>query len=82
MTVVMARVDAKHVLELAAAEDEQAVEALATDAADLVAPFRPTLRVRLSPRRFEPPDGFMHPTRFAVDAQHVERHERQRRGRA
>jgi hypothetical protein len=34
MLVVMARVDAKHVLELAAAEDEQAVEALATHAAD------------------------------------------------
>jgi hypothetical protein len=30
----MAGIDAKHVLELAAAEDEQAVEALATDAAD------------------------------------------------
>jgi hypothetical protein len=34
MLVVMAGVNAKHVLELAAAEDEQAVEALATDAAD------------------------------------------------
>ncbi len=34
MLVVMAGVDAKHVLELAPAEDEQAVEALATDAAD------------------------------------------------
>ena len=34
MAVVMAGIDAKHVLELAAAEDEQPVEALATDAAD------------------------------------------------
>jgi hypothetical protein len=34
MLVVMAGVDAKHVLELAAAEDEQPVEAFATDAAD------------------------------------------------
>jgi hypothetical protein len=31
---VMAAVDAKYVLELAAAEDEHPVEALATDAAD------------------------------------------------
>jgi hypothetical protein len=34
MPVVMARIDAKHVFELAAAEDEQPVEALATHAAD------------------------------------------------
>ncbi len=34
MPVVVTGIDAKHVLELAAAEDEQPVEALATDAAD------------------------------------------------
>jgi hypothetical protein len=34
MPVVMARIDPKHVFELAAAEDEQPVEALATHAAD------------------------------------------------
>src|SRR5215218_6053960 len=34
MPVVMAGIDAKHLLELPPAEDEQAVEALATDAAD------------------------------------------------
>jgi hypothetical protein len=34
MLVVMAGTDAKHVLQLAAAEDEQAIEALATHAAD------------------------------------------------
>jgi hypothetical protein len=48
MLVVMAGVDAKYVLELAAAEDEQAVEALATDAAD------PALGVGVRVRR---PDG-------------------------
>src|SRR4029453_11745787 len=34
MPVVMTGIDAQHVLELAAAEDEQPVEALATHAAD------------------------------------------------
>ena len=34
MAVVMVGIDAKHVFKLAAAEDEQPVEALATDAAD------------------------------------------------
>jgi hypothetical protein len=34
MPVVVTGIDAKHVLELAPAEDEQPVEALATDAAD------------------------------------------------
>jgi hypothetical protein len=34
MLVVMAGIDPKHVLELAAAEDEQPIEALATHAAD------------------------------------------------
>ena len=44
MPVVMAGIDAKHVLELAAAEDEQAVEALAAHAAD------PALGVRVRVR--------------------------------
>src|SRR5947208_15101367 len=34
MLIVMAGIDAKHVLEVPSAEDEQAVEALATHAAD------------------------------------------------
>ena len=45
MPVVMTGIDAKHVLELAPAEDEQPVEALATDAAD------PTLGVCVRVRR-------------------------------
>jgi hypothetical protein len=45
MPVVMTGVDPKHVLELAPAEDEQAVEALATHAAD------PTLGVGVRVRR-------------------------------
>ncbi len=47
MPVVMARIDIKHVLELAAAEDEQPVEALATDAAD------PALGVGVRVRRLD-----------------------------
>src|SRR6266576_6604159 len=45
MPVVVTGIDAKHVLELAAAEDEQPVEALATHAAD------PTLGVCVRVRR-------------------------------
>src|SRR6266496_3837904 len=48
MLVVMAGTDAKHVLQLAAAEDEQAIEALATHAAD------PAFGVGVPVRR---PDG-------------------------
>jgi hypothetical protein len=42
MPVVMGRKDMKHVRELAAAEDEQPVEALATHAAD---PSKPPLNL-------------------------------------
>ena len=47
MPVVMAGIDAKHLLELAPAEDEQPVEALATDAAD------PALRMCVRVRRLD-----------------------------
>ena len=45
MLVVMAGIDAKHLLELAPAEDEQPVEALSAHAAD------PALGVRVRVRR-------------------------------
>jgi hypothetical protein len=47
MLVVMARVDAEHVLELPSAEDEQPVEALASHAAD------PALGVSVRVRRLD-----------------------------
>src|SRR5512132_1945399 len=47
MPLVMADVDAKHVLELVAAEDQQPVEALTTYASD------PTLGVRIRVRRLD-----------------------------
>ena len=54
--VVMAGVDAEYVLELAAAEDEQPVEALASDAADPA--LGVGVRVRCLDRRADDGDPF------------------------
>jgi hypothetical protein len=56
MLIVMAGVDAKYVLELAAAEDEQAIEALASDAADPA--LGVGVRVRCLDRRADHGDPF------------------------
>jgi hypothetical protein len=49
MLVVMARVDAEHVLELPPAEDEQAVEALASHGADPALGVQATNSIRRLP---------------------------------